>query len=728
MKRLEEEGIGRPSTYAPTVATIQRRGYVTRQGKALVPSFTAFAVTRLLREHFADYVDIGFTAEMEEILDEISNGQKDWLDFITAFYRGDGKHTGLETIVQGKEQAIDYPMIDLGVDPESGKPVRVRIGRYGPFLQLGESTDDAPRASVPEEIGPADLTLDEALRLLKAKAEGPKSLGADPKSGLPVYVMHGRFGPYVQLGENPEKGSKDKPKRASLDREHVRGHACRWPRRCGCCRCRASSARPTTGETILANRGRFGPVRAAGHRVPIARGRRRRLHGHPRRGPRSCWPSRRGSGGSGPAAKELRALGAHPNGGAPVRILDGRYGPYVTDGTTNASLPKGTAPEALTMEQAVELMNARAGAAPAGRRRNPPRESRPEAAPKRGQIRHDPEGRQAARRPSARRSLTDRSLRCVGRGYCGGFRLRYSGDRRSSRSTSCCVQRLRITLVDPAVGRRVRLAAEHRQVGLAHHLLGPLAASSCCARGTRRCAGATRAPAPRPSRRRSSAAGIRAGRLVGLAVEHVLVGPRMMRSTSRSTAPAAPAARRPPPVPPPNPPPRRARSTTTACRSSPPLQVRDVGGEARGPPAETGIAEDGHLGVAERPDRRDAIVQAAGHLVEVFAGRHAEVVAAVVGVAGRSRRRRSAVAADPSAAPRVRSWPAWRSPALRRRRPGGSWRFDGPCPSSAPCVCPVRGQVCLGRDHFAARRLTHQNASPAPSGQRGRVWSYRSPS
>ncbi len=145
VKRLEEEGIGRPSTYAPTVATIQRRGYVSKQGKALVPSFTAFAVTRLLREHFADYVDIGFTAEMEEMLDEISNGQKDWLDFIRAFYRGDGKHTGLETIVQGKDKSIDYPMMELGADPESGKSVRVRIGRYGPFLQVGDAGDDAPR-------------------------------------------------------------------------------------------------------------------------------------------------------------------------------------------------------------------------------------------------------------------------------------------------------------------------------------------------------------------------------------------------------------------------------------------------------------------------------------------------------------------------------------------------------------------------------------------------------
>src|SRR5688500_10621513 len=126
VKRLEEEGIGRPSTYAPTVATIQRRGYVTRQGKAMVPSFTAFAVTRLLREHFGDYVDVGFTAEMEEILDQISNGDKDWLEFIREFYRGDGKHHGLEHLVEDKGQEIAYPVIHVCDDPDTGLPVRVR--------------------------------------------------------------------------------------------------------------------------------------------------------------------------------------------------------------------------------------------------------------------------------------------------------------------------------------------------------------------------------------------------------------------------------------------------------------------------------------------------------------------------------------------------------------------------------------------------------------------------
>jgi DNA topoisomerase-1 len=221
VKRLEEEGIGRPSTYAPTVATIQRRGYVSRQGKALVPSFTAFAVTRLLREHFGDYVDIGFTAEMEEILDEISNGERDWLDFIQEFYRGDGKHHGLENLVEDKGQAIGYPVVDVGDDPDSGLPVRVRIGRYGPFLQLGESSEEGPRASLPDDLAPADLTLEKALALLKAKAQGPRSLGTDPGTGLSVYVMHGRFGAYAQLGETPERGSSEKPRRASLGREHT---------------------------------------------------------------------------------------------------------------------------------------------------------------------------------------------------------------------------------------------------------------------------------------------------------------------------------------------------------------------------------------------------------------------------------------------------------------------------------------------------------------------------
>jgi DNA topoisomerase-1 len=368
VKRLEEEGIGRPSTYATTVATIQRRGYVFRQGKALVPTFVAFAVTKLLREHFADYVDVGFTAELEEILDEISNGEKDWIDFVRQFYRGDRKHHGLENLVEDKHGEISYPVIELGTDPETGLMVRVRIGRYGVFLQLGDPSDEGPRASLPDDLAPADLTLDKAIALLKAKAEGPRTLGDDPNTGQKVYVMHGRFGPYVQLGETPEDKKAEKPRRASLGRNFTEDSIAladalkllSLPRELGAA---------DDGETIVANVGRFGPyvkhgsefrsLEASDDVYTITLERAKELLAKEKKSIRRQRA----------AAKELRVLGEHPDSKATVKILDGRYGPYVTDGTTNASLPKGTAPEALSMDEAVGLLAAREGAAKPPRRR-----------------------------------------------------------------------------------------------------------------------------------------------------------------------------------------------------------------------------------------------------------------------------------------------------------------------------------------------------------------------
>ena len=368
VKRLEDEGIGRPSTYAATVGTIQRRGYVSKQGKALVPSFTAFAVTRLLREHFGDYVDLGFTAEMEEILDKISNGEKDWLDFIREFYRGDGKHHGLENLVEDKGQEIAYPVIDVCDDPDTGLPVRVRIGRYGPFLQVGETADEGPRASLPEDLAPADLTCEKALELLKRKAEGPRTLGEDPGTGQPIYVMHGRFGAYVQLGETPTDKKADKPRRASLGRNFTEDsitlddalRLLSLPRELGAA---------DDGEVIVANIGRFGPYVKHGSEFrslapeddvySISLERAKELLAQEKKSIRRQRA----------AAKELRVMGPHPDNGASVRILDGRYGPYVTDGTTNASLPKGTAPEALTMDDAKALLEARAGAVKGPKRR-----------------------------------------------------------------------------------------------------------------------------------------------------------------------------------------------------------------------------------------------------------------------------------------------------------------------------------------------------------------------
>jgi DNA topoisomerase I len=365
VKRLEEDGIGRPSTYAPTIDTIKRRGYVFQQGKALVPSFTAFAVTQLLRDHFSDYVDTGFTAEVERDLDQISEGQREWVHFLREFYRGGGQNgIGLEQKVQ-KDENINYPAVDLGTDPGTNEPVRIRIGRYGPFVQRGEG-GAGNTASIPDEVAPADFTVEQAVGLLTAKAQGPRTLGPDPATGQAVYLMSGRFGAYVQLGETPEKekGAKAvKPKRASIPSNMSEStltladalQLLSLPRELG--------KHPADGEPILANFGKFGPyikykdeyrsLESEDQVFAVTLDEAVAMMAQPKK-------SRKRQA----ARTVLAALGAHPASGAQVQLLAGRYGPYVTDGTTNASLPKGSDPAKLTMEEAVELLKAREGVAP----------------------------------------------------------------------------------------------------------------------------------------------------------------------------------------------------------------------------------------------------------------------------------------------------------------------------------------------------------------------------
>jgi DNA topoisomerase-1 len=217
IKELERLGIGRPSTYASTIGTIERRGYIFRQGKALVPSFTAFAVTRLLVTHFGDLVDVEFTAEMEEDLDQISRGEREWLDFIKQFYRGDRHHRGLEEAVRQAEERADYPLIDVGVDPRPTKPCACASGATVPFLQMGEGRP-GKTASLPPDTGAGRP---DGWRK-RWRSFAPKPEGA-AQSGRRSEDRHERlrhstaaFGAYVQLGETPDKGSKDKPKRSSL--------------------------------------------------------------------------------------------------------------------------------------------------------------------------------------------------------------------------------------------------------------------------------------------------------------------------------------------------------------------------------------------------------------------------------------------------------------------------------------------------------------------------------
>ena len=375
IKELERLGIGRPSTYAPTIATIVRRGYVFRQGKALVPSFTAFAVTKLLRDHFGDFVETDFTAEMEDVLDEISRGERDGVAFLKQFYFGDRKHRGLLPAVEKGEEKADYPVLDLGTDPESEDPVRIRIGRFGPFVQVAEG-GPGRTASLPEDVAPADLTVEKALELVRAKAEGPKTLGVDPATGQNVYVMSGRYGSYVQLGETPEasqkskvKGQKaekpEKPKRASLQAGMTESTVTLEEALKLLSLPRVVGQHPDDGQEITTNFGRFGPYVKHGSEFrsleseddvfTISFEAALELIRAPKRSRRRVAAPK----------KVLREL---TEGGTTLKVLAGRYGPYVTDGTTNASIPKGTSPESVTYEQAVALLEARRNASPTPRR------------------------------------------------------------------------------------------------------------------------------------------------------------------------------------------------------------------------------------------------------------------------------------------------------------------------------------------------------------------------
>ena len=349
VQKLEEIGVGRPSTYASIMTTIQDRGYVFKKGSALVPTFTAFGVVSLLEEHFPKLVDYEFTAEMESDLDRIADGEEESVPWLSAFYFGDD---GLKESVARRLDEIDPKAIGsiaVGEDAD-GNAVVARIGRYGPYVERLEE-----RASIPDDLAPDEVTVEKALELIEIQNAGDKILGTDPDTGLDILAKTGRFGAYVQLGE-PEEGSKEKPKRASLlksmDLDSLSLEdalkVLSLPRTVG-----------TDGDEveILALNGRYGPYiqRGDDRRSLVSEEQLFSLTVEEALKLMAEPPRRRGQ----QQPSSLREIGEDPISGKAVTVRSGRYGPYVTDGEVNASLRKGDSPETVTIDRAADLLAAR---------------------------------------------------------------------------------------------------------------------------------------------------------------------------------------------------------------------------------------------------------------------------------------------------------------------------------------------------------------------------------
>jgi len=353
VKALESEGIGRPSTYATIIGTIQERGYVRKVGKQLVPTFTAFAVNCLLERHFPSLVDLAFTAQMEQVLDEIAEGKQQGTPYLRSFYLGDN---GLAQQVKTKEQEID-PRTIHALELHDLK-ARVRVGRYGAYLEQ-ERNGELIRVSLPDAMPPADLTESEIERLLREKEAGPAPLGYDPKTGQPIYVLQGPYGPYVQRGDN---GNDHKPQRVSLPRGMTPDSVTldralallELPRVLG--------THPESGEPVEAGIGRFGPyVRHNGEYrslgpeddvLTITLERALALLAQKKR----------------QRTELVRELGTHPEDGEPVGLYTGRFGAFVKHGKVNASVPKDTPLESITLDMALALL-ARKKSAPRSRKK-----------------------------------------------------------------------------------------------------------------------------------------------------------------------------------------------------------------------------------------------------------------------------------------------------------------------------------------------------------------------
>jgi len=403
-RALEEQGIGRPSTYAAIIETIVNRRYVFKRGNVLVPTWVAFAVAQLMERHLPDLVDPQFTAKMEDELDAISRGESEHIEYLHRFYFGNARQ-GLKAQLETKADKIDardVSRILLGKPALEGgkaKPVYVRVGRFGPFVEQGDR-----RASIPEDLAPDELTLAKALEMLDRSAQNEQPLGQCPETGKPVYLKTGRFGPYVQRGDGDKK---HKPQAVSLlrgmrpeDVDLATALALlSLPRTLG--------NHPQTGEPVLACNGRYGPYVKCGSEsrslpadvspLAVSLDEALALLAQPKR-----------ARGARRRKEPIRVFAASPVTSQPVELLAGRYGPYVTDGTTNASLPRGSDPQQVTHEQALALLAARAARGPSKR-----------VARRRGARKTPPAAAEKASPARARRTKTPSSRRSAGKAGAG---------------------------------------------------------------------------------------------------------------------------------------------------------------------------------------------------------------------------------------------------------------------------------------------------------------------
>jgi DNA topoisomerase-1 len=351
VRTLEELGIGRPSTYASIIGTILDRGYVFKKGTALVPSFLAFSVVNLLEQHFGRLVDYGFTASMEDDLDRIASGDQNRNEWLRGFYYGRDGADGLHALVSDLG-AIDAKEIN---SIPMGNGIMLRVGRYGPYLER-----DGQRANVPDDIVPDELTVEKAEELL-AQPSGDRELGVDPQTGHQIVARTGRYGPFVT--EVLEEGSKEKPRTASLFKSMSLDtvtlddalELLSLPRVIG----------EKDGEEVTARNGRYGPYVQQGKESRSLESEEQLFSISLEDALALLAQPRQRRGGARPPSAPLKEVGSDPLSGSPIVVKSGRFGPYVTDGETNASLRQGDDPEEITLERAIELLTERRARGPA---------------------------------------------------------------------------------------------------------------------------------------------------------------------------------------------------------------------------------------------------------------------------------------------------------------------------------------------------------------------------